>query len=509
MGKEDNNPHESVVSGKENDSIKDETRLRAVQDVALGEMLAVESTPALEKRVVLKLDMIMLPLMGVVYMMQYMDKLALSQATLFNLRQDLNLQGQQYSWTSAIFYFGYLVWSPISSYLAVRLPIGKYLTVAVMIWGVIMMSHAATKNFTTLMVARFFLGVGEAAIAPGFSLIVGMFYKREEQPARQSAWFLGNSISVTIGGLVAWGIGNISNSHVKSWQLLFLVLGAITSGLGILLAVLLPDSPRKAIFLTETERSVAVQRTLKNKTGILDENEFRWYQVRMALLDPQIWLLVLYQFCSNLCNGGITSFSAILVNGFGFPPLESLLLQMPSGAAQLVFLPISAAVARFVPNMRITLMMINTSISMMGMILVWKLDEDNKSGRLVGLSFASVFGVNFPLALSLISSNIAGFTKRSVCSSMLFIAYCTGNIVAPQFFLASEEPDYPTGLKGAISGLALAVFFLLCLLVYYIWENKRRDAKYGPPSQLTEEEERMQGLLNKTDRELESFRYVI
>lgn len=34
------------------------------------------------------------------------------------------------------------------------------------------------------MAARFFLGVGEAAIAPGFSLITGMFYKREEQPAR-------------------------------------------------------------------------------------------------------------------------------------------------------------------------------------------------------------------------------------------------------------------------------------------------------------------------------------
>lgn len=31
----------------------------------------------------------LIPLMGVCYMMQYMDKLALSQATLFNLRQDL------------------------------------------------------------------------------------------------------------------------------------------------------------------------------------------------------------------------------------------------------------------------------------------------------------------------------------------------------------------------------------------------------------------------------------
>ena len=31
----------------------------------------------------------LIPLMGVCYMMQYMDKLALSQATMFNLREDL------------------------------------------------------------------------------------------------------------------------------------------------------------------------------------------------------------------------------------------------------------------------------------------------------------------------------------------------------------------------------------------------------------------------------------
>lgn len=42
-----------------------------------------------------------------------------------------NLQGDEYAWTSVIFYFGYLAWSWPSSYLIVRLPIGKYLSVTV------------------------------------------------------------------------------------------------------------------------------------------------------------------------------------------------------------------------------------------------------------------------------------------------------------------------------------------------------------------------------------------
>lgn len=46
------------------------------------------------------------------------------------------------------------------------------------------MCHAAASNFGGIMTARFFLGIGEACIAPGFGLVIGMFYTREEQPSR-------------------------------------------------------------------------------------------------------------------------------------------------------------------------------------------------------------------------------------------------------------------------------------------------------------------------------------
>lgn len=46
------------------------------------------------------------------------------------------------------------------------------------------MCHAASKDFATLATARFFLGVAEAAVVPGFALITGLFYKKEEQPIR-------------------------------------------------------------------------------------------------------------------------------------------------------------------------------------------------------------------------------------------------------------------------------------------------------------------------------------
>lgn len=118
-------------------------------------------------------------------------------------------------------------------------------------------------------------------------------------------------------------------------------------------------------------------------------------------------------------------------------------MQMPMGAAQIVFLAISTVVASYIPSTRILMMIINCSASMVGMILIWKLGQDQQVGQVVGITLGAVFGVNIPLSLSLISSNVAGFTKRSVVSALLFVAYCVGNIVGPQFFMESEEPAYP------------------------------------------------------------------
>ncbi|KUL85046.1 hypothetical protein ZTR_07774 [Talaromyces verruculosus] len=479
------------------------------KDIDLGQILEVATSPQLERKVLMKIDFIMIPLMGFCYMLQYMDKLALSQATLFNIRQDLHLYGMQYSWASAIFYFGYLVWSWPTSYLIVRLPLGKYLAFSVFLWGGVLMCHAACKNFGGLMAARFFLGVGEAAIAPGFALLTGMFYKRQEQPLRQAAWFIGNCIANSMGGLVGYGIGHIHSHSLMSWQLIFLILGAVTSAYAIVLYLLLPDSPANALFLKKDERAIAIQRTLENKTGILDAGKFQTKQVLLALKDPQAWLLVTYMFCVNLCNGGITTFSAIIAQGFGYSTFKILLISMPSGAAQLIFLVITSGIATYVKSTRIIMMIVNCLVAMVGYLLVYRLSEDARVAKMTGLCLGAVFAANIPLSLSLITSNVGGFTKKSTVSAMLFIAYCVGNIVGPQFYLASEEPTYETGMRSAIAGLSLGICSLVGLYMYYSWENKRRDRVYRSPDALMADQQLQMELLNVTDQENESFRYVL
>jgi len=169
------------------------------------------------------------------------------------------------------------------------------------------MCTAGCTSFAGLMVQRFFLGVAEAAVAPGFSLITGMFYLRKEQPIRQGAWFFGNCVALILGGLIAYGVRNIPNPPLAYWKLLFLIEGAVTCAYGLFMLFTLPDSVSTAWFLKPEERSIALARTLKNKTGILDNGVFKWPQVLEAIQDPQTWFLALYQVAVNLPNGALTT----------------------------------------------------------------------------------------------------------------------------------------------------------------------------------------------------------
>jgi hypothetical protein len=61
-----------------------------------------------------------------------------------------------------------------------------------------------------------------------------------------------------------------------------------------------------AWFLSPSDRIKAVARVQDNLTGIKND-EFKWYQLSEALLDPKTWLILTIQLASNIPNGGITS----------------------------------------------------------------------------------------------------------------------------------------------------------------------------------------------------------
>ena len=140
--------------------------------------------PDLEKKLVRRIDSMIIPYLAVCYAFFYIDKTTLSYAAIFGINQDLQLSGTEYSWLSSMFYFGFLVWALPTNLLLQRFPVGKYLGFNIFLWGAFLMIQAACQNFGQLAVLRALSGAAEACSDPGFMLITGMWYTRREQPLR-------------------------------------------------------------------------------------------------------------------------------------------------------------------------------------------------------------------------------------------------------------------------------------------------------------------------------------
>lgn len=100
-----------------------------------------------------------------------------------------------------------------------KLPLGKYLGVLIFTWGTILAITSLSKSFVHLVVFRFALGVFEAGVYPCTIMIISRVYRRDEQSARIGAIYFIGGISMTVGGIMSYGIGHMDGiAHIKSWQ---------------------------------------------------------------------------------------------------------------------------------------------------------------------------------------------------------------------------------------------------------------------------------------------------
>lgn len=96
---------QAVDADLEDIHIEDEAGSVAAKALQRGEAVSSD----MSNRVLKKLDTYILPFLCVTYGLQLMDKSTLQYSSVYGLIPDNHLIGQDYSWASSIFYFGYLL----------------------------------------------------------------------------------------------------------------------------------------------------------------------------------------------------------------------------------------------------------------------------------------------------------------------------------------------------------------------------------------------------------------
>ena len=180
------------------------------------------------------------------------------------------------------------------------MPVGKWLGSCVTIWGVATACTAAATNFQSLLAARIFLGLFEAAIAPSLMIASSQWYTRSEQFSRYSFWYCGVGLGQILGGVLSFGFQQVTDAALSGWRIMFLTLGALTILVGVVTLLFLPDSPMAARFLTDREKAAILHHVAANQTGVVNRS-FTPHHLLEMLRDVQLWLMVLLTLVVRAC----------------------------------------------------------------------------------------------------------------------------------------------------------------------------------------------------------------
>ncbi|KAJ7871730.1 major facilitator superfamily domain-containing protein [Mycena leptocephala] len=422
-----------------------------------------ELDPAEALRVRKKIDYHILPLMCILYWIQYMDKTTLGSSAILGIIKAAHLTTNQYNWLGTIFYLSYLAFEFPQNLALQRFPVAKWMSINIFIWAVALTSHAACTSFGGLFAVRLILGMCEGSITAGFMIVSSMFYTRKEQTLRVGYWFLMNGtgilhspacfiqltslIAQIISGFISFGTLHIKTSKFEPWQWLMVITGILTLFTSVSFWFFFPDSPTNAWFLTPAERVVAVMRLKENQTGV--ENK-------------------LFKKSHNQRQ--------IIVSSFGFTTLQTTLLGCVDGVIEIVTIWTGVTISARL-NSRAWVAFFYFIPNVLGTILVNVLPWSDKVGLLFSVWVGEVGTPGFVLSLSWVSSVTAGHTKRVTTNAIVLGAYCIGNAAGPFMWKAQYKPR--NHVPWTVIGICYACCMVLVLTIRFllIAENKRRDAE--------------------------------
>ena len=174
-------------------------------------------------------------------------------------------------------------------------PIHIYMSLCVASWSIIASLQAIAGSFTSMVILRALLGIGEAAFSPGVPFLLSFFFKRDELALRTGLFISAAPLATSFAGSLAWVITKLGKeSPIAAWRLLFLVEGFPSIIVAVVVWFRIPDSPETARFLNRRQKKVAKLRlreeTIGEKVSSLKENKLDFSEIWMTLKNPKCWI---------------------------------------------------------------------------------------------------------------------------------------------------------------------------------------------------------------------------
>ncbi|EFQ35954.1 major facilitator superfamily transporter [Colletotrichum graminicola M1.001] len=462
---------EAILEHTEQASDEEKTAQHLPRVTAPIEALGLENWQDLEKKLVKRLDMTLMPMLWVLYLFNYLDRASISQARLSSFEADLGLTDTQFATAVAVLVPGYIAAQIPSNMILPYVRPSLYLPCCAIVWSGVSASMAGVRNYNGLVACRVILGLCEAPLLPGAIYLMSCWYTRKEIALRTAILYTGLVLAMASSGLIATGVyeGLEGSQGMAGWQWLFIVLAIAGSCCALVATVLLPDYPHSKTgsarwSLTEDMRLLAVARIQADRVSLPQANSTSiWYGLKLTCMDYKTWIFVAINISISAAYGFLNFFPSI-VRGFGFESRTTTLLLT---APPYVF----AAVASLC-NARSSDHFKERGYHMIGPVIAAIL------GYIVCTATGNV-PARYAASFLYIGVGTLGRTpeKRATAIPVINVLGQIGNVIAPYFFPDRDEPRYLMAFLLMMGFAAIGVAFCLLLKFCLIRSNKKLWAK--------------------------------
>ncbi|MFR9728313.1 MFS transporter [Saccharopolyspora sp. MS10] len=215
------------------------------------------SAPAVEdelgRRTIRKVSFRILPIVGLLYVFNYMDRANISYAQL-GMQHELAITTATFGIAASIFFLVYVLFEIPSNMIMKKIGARLWLARIAITWGLVTVLTGFVQNIPQLYGARILLGIAEAGLFPGLLLYMTLWFRTQERGRAIAALALAQPIAMVLGSLT----GGFILDHVRwfdlsGWRWVFILQGAPAVLLGVLTLLYLPNRPSGARFLTAQE----------------------------------------------------------------------------------------------------------------------------------------------------------------------------------------------------------------------------------------------------------------
>ncbi|KAJ3813547.1 major facilitator superfamily domain-containing protein [Lentinula lateritia] len=432
-----------------------------------------------ERRLVRKLDMRVLPTIVLIFIMNYIDRNAVTTARLKGLEQDLHLSDLQYNVVLSILYVSYCP-AQIPSNMAlnwITRP-SLYIGTCVVIWGLISTLTGITQSYGGILAIRLCIGIPESAFYPGGKAIylLSRWYTKKELAFRSAILYGGLLISNAFGALMAAGIlANMEGKlGIRAWRWVFFIEGSITMFIGLNAMWLLPDYPINTRWVSPKDRRLA-QARLADDAGEADKDSTGDSPLKgllMAIQDPKVWVFAIMN-TAQLLGLSFVNFFPTLTSTLGFSTTVSLLLAAPPWILSTITCCLNAWHAD-----RTGGRFFHQSAWWWGVMVgfIISLATNNNGARYFSMFLMACGYGGFAMTLVWVSSTFPRPpAKRAAIIGIVNGVGNIGNLMGSYTWKAEWGPDYHQSMIISFVALVISTILSLILRQWVIRDNKKLD----------------------------------